>query len=62
MNAELLNHFKEHIALAQRVSLELTPKIGEVGTLLCRTFERGNKVLTFGNGGAHRMRCILRRR
>jgi D-sedoheptulose 7-phosphate isomerase len=52
MSEELQNHFKEHIALAQRVSVELLPRITEVGTLLCRTFERGNKLLTFGNGGS----------
>jgi D-sedoheptulose 7-phosphate isomerase len=52
MANDMQSYFEQHIAMAQRVSSELLPKITEVGNLLCQTFERGNKLLTFGNGGS----------
>lgn len=45
-------YIEEHATLAKRVSNEVLPKVLEVGNLLCRTFERGDKLLTFGNGGS----------
>jgi D-sedoheptulose 7-phosphate isomerase len=52
MANDMQSYFEQHIAVAQRVSSEVLPKITEVGNLLCQTFERGNKLLTFGNGGS----------
>jgi D-sedoheptulose 7-phosphate isomerase len=52
MTPNMQSYIEQHTALAQRVSAELLPKIVEVGNLLCQTFERGNKLLTFGNGGS----------
>ncbi len=52
MASNMQSYFEQHIAVAQRVSAELLPKIVDVGNLLCRTFEQGNKLLTFGNGGS----------
>lgn len=46
------SYIDQHVALAGRVSGELLPKISEVGNLLCDTFGRGGKLLTFGNGGS----------
>jgi D-sedoheptulose 7-phosphate isomerase len=52
MTPTIQSYIEQHTALAQRVSTELLPKIESVGNLLCQTFERGNKLLTFGNGGS----------
>lgn len=46
------SYIDQHTALAQRVSTELSPKILEVGNLLCQSFEKGGRLLTFGNGGS----------
>jgi len=52
MANDMQSYIGQHTALANRVSGELLPKIEGVGNLLCQTFERGNKLLTFGNGGS----------
>lgn len=52
MTPNMQPYIEQHTALAHRVSAELLPKIVDVGNLLCRTFEHGNKLLTFGNGGS----------
>ena len=52
MNPIHQSHVEQHIALAQRISAELLPKIIEVGNLLCECFGRGGRLLTFGNGGS----------
>jgi D-sedoheptulose 7-phosphate isomerase len=52
MNPIYQSYVEQHIALAQRVSGELMPKIVEVGNLLCESFGRGGRLLTFGNGGS----------
>jgi D-sedoheptulose 7-phosphate isomerase len=52
MSQSIPPYIQQHTALAQRVSADLSPKIGEVGALLCNAFARGNKLLTFGNGGS----------
>jgi D-sedoheptulose 7-phosphate isomerase len=46
------SYIDQHIALTERVAGETLPKIVEVGDLLCRTFEAGGRLLTFGNGGS----------
>ena len=46
------SYFSEHAALLNKISGELTPKILEIGNLLCKTFENDNRVYTFGNGGS----------
>ena len=46
------SYIEQHIALTQRVLAELLPKIDEVGNLLCESFGRGGRLLTFGNGGS----------
>ncbi|MDP9174012.1 MAG: D-sedoheptulose 7-phosphate isomerase [Planctomycetota bacterium] len=45
-------YFQEHEAVARRVSVELSPKIQQVGQLLRDAFSSGHKMLTFGNGGS----------
>ena len=46
------SYFSEHTALLNKISGQLAPKILELGNLLCKTFENGNRVYTFGNGGS----------
>ena len=45
MASNMQSYFEQHIAVAQRVSAELLPKIVDVGNLLCRTFERGEQAV-----------------
>ena len=52
MVANFQSYIEQHTALANRVSAELLPKIVEVGNLLCQSFDRGGRLLTFGNGGS----------
>jgi D-sedoheptulose 7-phosphate isomerase len=52
MNPIYQSYIEQHVALAQRVSGELLPKIVEVGNVLCECFGRGGRLLTFGNGGS----------
>jgi D-sedoheptulose 7-phosphate isomerase len=46
------SYIDQHVAVAQRVSGETLPRILEVGNLLCKAFQGGGKLLTFGNGGS----------
>ena len=41
----------DHLALAARVE-ELLPRAEEIGRALIETYERGGRLLTFGNGGS----------
>ena len=51
--SELIQYYiNDHAALLHRVSQQLPPKIEEVGKLLCESFGRGGRLLTFGNGGS----------
>jgi D-sedoheptulose 7-phosphate isomerase len=43
---------QEHLALARKVAEEFSPKILQVGQLLCDCLGRGGKLLTLGNGGS----------
>jgi len=43
---------QDHLALARRVADELSPRIHQVGQLLCDSLGRGGKLLSFGNGGS----------
>jgi D-sedoheptulose 7-phosphate isomerase len=52
MTPDIKSYIGQHIAVAQRVTMELSPKIIEVGNLICQSFERGGRLLTFGNGGS----------
>ena len=52
MSSEYPLYIAQHIAAAQRVSAELLPRVVEVGNLMCQSFERGGRLLTFGNGGS----------
>src|SRR5579872_1679569 len=52
MPANYPSYIQQHTALAQRVSTEVLPKVIEVGTLICQSFDRGGRLLTFGNGGS----------
>ena len=47
MSDELGDHVRTAAGTA-----ELLPAVRAVGELLCRTFERGGMLLTFGNGGS----------
>jgi D-sedoheptulose 7-phosphate isomerase len=42
----------EHLALAAKVGEELSPRIADVGKVLCDALGKGHKLLTFGNGGS----------
>lgn len=42
----------EHAEVFQRVLAELSEPIDSIGKLILETFERGNKILLFGNGGS----------
>src|SRR5271170_560342 len=46
------DYIRMHGEVAAKVALELSPKIVQLGKLLCETFSAGGKVLTFGNGGS----------
>ena len=51
--SELIQYYiNDHAALLHRVSQQLSPKIEEVGKLLCESFANGGRLLTFGNGGS----------
>jgi D-sedoheptulose 7-phosphate isomerase len=51
--SELIQYYiNDHAALLHRVSQQLSPKIEEVGKLLCESFGNGGRLLTFGNGGS----------
>jgi D-sedoheptulose 7-phosphate isomerase len=51
--SELIQYYiNDHAALLHRVSQQLPPKIEEVGKLLCESFGKGGRLLTFGNGGS----------
>ncbi|HEX4053910.1 MAG TPA: SIS domain-containing protein [Tepidisphaeraceae bacterium] len=52
MSESIGDYIDDHAALLQRVSGELSPKILEVGKLLCESFGKGGRLLTFGNGGS----------
>jgi D-sedoheptulose 7-phosphate isomerase len=52
MSKVIQDYISEHANLLNRVSRELTPKITEVGNLLCESFGKGGRLLTFGNGGS----------
>jgi D-sedoheptulose 7-phosphate isomerase len=52
MSSDVSSYMAQHIALAQRVSAEVLPKVLEVGQLLCRSFGAGGRLYTFGNGGS----------
>ncbi len=52
MSEFIRDYINDHAALVQRVSQELSPKILELGTLLCESFASGGRLLTFGNGGS----------
>ena len=49
---EIQAYFTDHAALLNKISAQLAPKIIEIGSLLCKAFEAGNRVYTFGNGGS----------
>jgi D-sedoheptulose 7-phosphate isomerase len=45
-------YIADHIKLAERITAELRTDILRVSELLCQTFSKGGKLLTFGNGGS----------
>lgn len=51
MSDPLRAQLADHVVVAQ-ATLELADDIRSVGELLCRTFEAGGTVYTFGNGGS----------
>jgi D-sedoheptulose 7-phosphate isomerase len=51
--SELIQYYiNDHAALLHRVAQQLSPKIEVVGTLLCESFAKGGRLMTFGNGGS----------
>jgi D-sedoheptulose 7-phosphate isomerase len=52
MSQVIQSYVNDHVALLNRVAQELSPKILEVGNLLCESFGKGGRLLTFGNGGS----------
>ncbi len=52
MSELIQSYIIEHAVLLDRVSRQLPPKIEEVGKLLCESFGKGGRLLTFGNGGS----------
>jgi D-sedoheptulose 7-phosphate isomerase len=52
MSQFIQSYVNDHAALLQQVTQQLSPKILEVGKLLCDSFASGGRLLTFGNGGS----------
>jgi D-sedoheptulose 7-phosphate isomerase len=51
--SELIQYYiNDHAALLHRVAQQLSPTIEEVGKLMCESFGKGGRLLTFGNGGS----------
>jgi D-sedoheptulose 7-phosphate isomerase len=52
MKNKILKAFEESISVKQEFIRENIDKIAEVSTLLSETFNKGNKLILFGNGGS----------